>query len=403
VAKVNAFALWDALGSTARSPRYMLAVKFTPRQATTKVVAIDVQVGRTGRLTPRAVLEPVPLAGVTISHATLHNPRFARELDVRIGDTVVIERAGDVIPKVVTVVREKRPPGAEPFAMPERCPECGSAAVESGEYWICPDVSCPAQLRERVLHMASRGALDIDGLGEKAVLQLWKAKLLTRIEDVFALTVEQVSDLDRFARKSAENLVAGIERAKRAPLTKFLVALGVPEVGEATAKLLARRFRTLDAVRRATEEELLGVDGVGPEMARAITAFFRNPENARSLEAMTERGVKPEELEAPVEGGPLSGLSFVFTGTLSSMTREEAGAAAERLGARVADSVSAKTSYVVAGPGAGSKLAKAEKLGVKTLTEDEWRRVVAGELRLGPPEPAVKPKKKDTQKGKEAK
>jgi DNA ligase (NAD+) len=394
VAKVNEFAAWETLGSTARSPRWMLAHKFTPRQAVTKVLQIDVQVGRTGRLTPRAVLEPVHLAGATISHATLHNARFARDLGVRVGDSVVIERAGDVIPRVVTVVREKRPAHSVEFEMPSACPECGAAPVWDGEYLICPNPSCPAQLRERVIHLASREALAIDGLGEKAVAQFCNEGLIRRIEDVFSLEPDRVARVDRFAQKSAENLIIQIERAKRAPLERFLVALGIPEVGEATAKALARHFRSLSAIRAASAEQLLEIDGVGGEMARAIAGFFADPEMQHSIDAMISRGVNPVEPEAVNASGPLAGYTFVFTGTIEGMTREEAGARAERLGARVSDSVSAKTSVVVAGANAGSKLAKAEKLGVRVMTPAEFEQLIAGEIRLEAPPGGEKPGKR---------
>lgn len=395
VAKVNEFQHWETLGTTSRATRWMLAYKFTPRQATTEILDIDVQVGRTGRLTPRAVLRPVAIGGATISHATLHNPRFARDLDVRLGDTVVIERAGDVIPKVITVVREQRPRGSVAFEMPGACPECGSTPVADGEYLLCPNASCPAQLRERVIHMASRGALNIDGLGEKIVMQLWSEGMLRRIEDLFILNATRLAALDRFGEKSAANLILQIDRAKLAPLDKFLVALGIPEVGEATAKLLARRFRKLDAVRSATESELLDVDGIGPEMARAIAAFFTNSENKQSIDAMLKRGVAPGELEAPVAGGRLAGFSLVFTGAFPGRTRDEVAAAAESLGARVSDSVSAKTSYLIAGASAGSKLAKAQKHGVPVLSPEEFEQVLDGTRDLAPRETVKKSKSKE--------
>ncbi len=387
VAKVNTFAAWETLGRTARSPRWILAHKFTPRQATTRVNAIDVQVGRTGRLTPRAVLEPVTLAGATISHATLHNPRFAKDLDLHVGDTVVIERAGDVIPKVVTVVVEKRPEGAAAFAMPERCPECDTAAVAVGEYVICPNASCPAQIRERIVHFASRAALDIDRLGEKVVDQLWSAGLLRSMEDLFRLSVDRLEPLDRFGKKSAENLLAQIERAKTAPLDRFLVALGIPEVGEATARLLARRFHSLQAVRDASEESLLEIEGVGPEMARAIRAYFDDTRNGVALDTMLGLGVAPTEREAPPEGGPFAGMTFVFTGALGDLSREEAAAEVERRGGRASDSVSARTSFVIAGASAGSKLAKAEKLQVRVLSPEEFQQALRGEIVLETPAP----------------
>lgn len=394
VAKVNEFKYWEILGSTSRATRWMLAYKFTPRQATTTISKIDIQVGRTGRLTPRAVLAPVAIGGATISHATLHNPRFARDLDVRVGDTVVIERAGDVIPKVVTVVREKRPSETVAFEMPGECPECGAAAIVDGEYLLCPNASCPAQIRERALHLASRGALAIDGLGEKIVSQLFSNKMLTRLDDLFSLDAAKLAELERFGEKSAENLILQIERAKTAPLDRFLVALGIPEVGEATAKILARRFRSLAGARAATEAELLEVDGIGPEMAKAITQFFANESNIQMIDGMLARGVRPAELSAAPTGGRLSGFSFVFTGTLDGKTREEAGAEVELLGARVGDSVSAKTDVLVAGANAGSKLTKAEKLGVRVLTSAEFEQLLAGELILEKREPPAKAKSK---------
>ncbi|MBI3819167.1 MAG: NAD-dependent DNA ligase LigA [Planctomycetes bacterium] len=385
VAKVNAFCYWETLGSTSRSTRWMLAYKFTPRQGTTQILQIDVQVGRTGRLTPRAVLSPVAIGGATISHATLHNPGFARALDVRVGDTVVVERAGDVIPKVVTVVRERRPDETIQFEMPRNCPACASEAVAEGEYLICPNASCPAQIRERALHLASRGALAIDGLGEKLVGQLWNSGMLRELQDLFALDAVKLAELDRFGKKSADNLIIQIERSKHAPLDRFLVALGIPEVGESTARILARRFGSLQMLRLVScvnKEELLQVDGVGPEMANAIHSFFSLPSNIKMIDAMLERGVKPVETAAPVADGPLSGMTFVFTGTIEGRARDEAGAEFEKLGGRVGDSVSAKTDFVVAGANAGSKLAKAEKLGVPVLTTADFEKVLSGELIL---------------------
>lgn len=398
VAKVNLLDAWETLGATTRSPRWILAFKFTPRQATTVLKRIEVQVGRTGRLTPRAVLEPVRLAGAVITHATLHNARFVRDLDAREGDTIVIERSGDVIPKVITVVREKRPDGTKPFEMPSSCPECGSATQWDGEYLLCSGSACPARTRERILHLASRTALNLDGLGEKGVAALWGAGLLRRVEDVFALDAARVAEVERFGTKSAESLISQIERAKTAPLDRYLVALGIPEVGEATARLLARRFRSLDALASASEQDLLDVDGVGPEMARAITTYLRDPDMGVTLAALAAAGVRPEAPAAPVEGGPFSGWTFVFTGALGDLTREAAGAEVEKRGGKVSDSVSAKTSFVVAGAAAGSKLTKAQSLGVVVLSPEEFREALEGRRTIAPAAPPAKATKKASRK-----
>ncbi|HET6203128.1 MAG TPA: NAD-dependent DNA ligase LigA [Planctomycetota bacterium] len=376
VAKVNDARLQQELGFTARAPRWALAFKFRARRAETRVKRISVQVGRTGKLTPVASLEPVPLAGVVVRNATLHNADTVAARDVREGDWVVIERAGDVIPSVVASIPERRTGFERPFAMPERCPACDAPVVVEGKVHLCPNPSCPEKIRGRVLHLASRRAFDIDRLGEKVVDQLMKGGLLREPADVFRLRREDLAVLERWGEKSADNLLEQIERARSVPLARFLFGLGIPEVGEATAKLLAERFGTLEAIEQASVEDLESVHGIGPEVAKSIHAFFRDPHERRFLDGLRAAGVRPKPGAAP-RGGRFAGKSFVFTGALS-MPREEAASLVEAEGARVSDSVSSKTSYVVAGADAGSKAEKARRLGVPVLTEEEFRSLLAG-------------------------
>ena len=370
VAKVDRLRLWEELGSTARAPRWALAYKFKARQASTRIESIRVQVGRTGKLTPVASLEPVALAGVTVRNATLHNADYLAEKDIRVGDHVVIERAGDVIPAVVKPLVERRTGRERRFQMPRRCPACGTEVVVEGKFHLCPNASCPEQIRGRILHLASRRALDIDRLGWKIVDQLMQAGLLREIPDVFKLRRERLVELERWGEKSADNLLAQIETAKKPPFARFLHALGIPEVGEATAKLLADHFDTLEGLAGAGEEELQRIHGIGPEMAASIAGFFRAAPNRRMLEKLFEAGV---EVQYPLRAkGKLVGKTFVFTGGLSSITREEAGELVEKLGGKISSGVSAKTDYVIAGADPGSKLEKAKKLGVKILEEKEF-------------------------------
>lgn len=370
VAKVNRLQLWDELGLTARAPRWALAFKFKARQAVTRIESIRVQVGRTGKLTPVAQLEPVALAGVTVSNATLHNAEYLAEKDIRIGDRVLIERAGDVIPAVVKPLVEKRSGKEKKFVMPGKCPACQSEIVAEGKFHFCVNASCPEQLRGRVLHMASRRALDVDGLGWKLVDQLMQAGLLREVSDLFKLRKEDLAALDRWGEKSAQNLVEQIEAAKHPSFARFLHALGIPEVGEATAKLLAEHFGRLDELAAASEEDLQNIHGIGPEMASAIHGFFRVAANRKTLEKMFEAGVEIQY--AKKIAGKFSGKTFVFTGGLSTMSRDEAGEMVEKLGAKISSSVSAKTDFVVAGTDPGSKYEKAKKLGVKILDEKEF-------------------------------
>lgn len=385
VAKVDQLALRALLGARARTPRWACAHKFAPREETTRLLAIEVQVGRTGRLTPRAVLEPVALGGVTVQHATLHNARYVRDLDVRIGDRVLVRRAGDVIPQVLGPMVAERTGKEIPFVMPERCPSCGAEARERGEFRYCPNLDCPAQMQRRVLHLASREALKIEGLGEKAVAQFVAAGLLHAVEDVFALDYARIAELERWGEKSAAGLREQVEAARRPELPRLLFGLGIPEVGLETARALCARWHTLDALREAAAgadalERLQEVEGVGPEVAKSVHAFFAEPRNRAALAAMAERGLAPRPYAAPAperarEG--VTGRSFVLTGTLSR-PREAIAAEIQAAGGRVSSAVSAATDYLVAGEKAGSKLKKAEQLGVRVLDEPALRALLDG-------------------------
>ena len=374
VLKVDSLALQAQLGHKSRAPRWAVAYKFPPRQAVTRVADILWSVGRTGAITPVAVLEPVKVGGVTVSRATLHNPEELARKGVLVGDAVVVQRAGDVIPEVVGFLPDRRTGAERPAAVPAHCPVCG-AHVERPEGEVvprCSGLNCPAQLKGRILHFASRRALDVDGLGEKLVDQLVDRGLVRDVADLFRLTEADLVPLERMADKSARNLIQALDRARRAELGRFLNALGIRHVGEATARALALHFGSLEAVLDAPEEALLQVPDVGPEVARSIRSFFDEPRNREAIRRMLEAGL---ELRAPgrqVEARPLEGKTLVFTGTLERMPREEAKARAAALGARVASSVSAKTSFVVIGADPGSKAEKARRLGVPTLTEGQF-------------------------------
>jgi DNA ligase (NAD+) len=364
----------------ARAPRWAIAHKFPAEEVTTRLLGIDVQVGRTGALTPVARLEPVFVGGVTVTNATLHNADEVLRKDVRIGDTVVVRRAGDVIPEVVRSVPELRPADAREFVMPVRCPVCGSEVqAEEGEAIVrCTGgLYCPAQHKEAVKHFASRRALDIEGLGDKLVDQLLEKELINTVADLFRLTVEQLEQLDRMGRKSAENLVAALEKSKFTTLARFLYALGIREVGEVTAQNLARHLRSLERIMNADETALQAIPDVGPTMASHIAAFFRQTHNREVIEGMRQAGVHWEETEVePVAEQPLAGKTFVLTGTLNAFTRDEAKARLQALGGKVTGTVSKKTDYVIAGAEAGSKLAKAEELEVAVLDEEGLLRLL---------------------------
>lgn len=380
VIKLDDLAARQELGTTSHHPRWAFALKFQPRKEITHLLDIVASVGRTGVVTPVAMLRPVEIGGVTVSRATLHNREEVLRKDVRKGDKVRIQRAGDVIPQVVERIPEKGKRRGRPFRMPRRCPSCGTELVERGPFTLCPNgLDCPAQLVGRVIHLGSRNALDIEGLGEETAKQLVAAGLVTRLPDLFDLRPEQLTPLDGFAEKSATALVDGLARASRAELRRFLFGLGIPEVGAAVAKELARHFGNLAALRAADEEALIAVDGVGPIMAEAIAGFFREPHNVELLDSLLDGRIELIEGEPSVAAeGPLEGSRFVLTGTLAGMTRDQAKEEIEARGGRVVASVSAKTDYVVVGESPGSKAAKAVELGLPTLDEAAFRDLLAG-------------------------
>lgn len=381
VVKVNNLADRSLLGSTAKFPRWAAAYKYPPEQKPSKVIDIVVQVGRTGVLTPKAVVEPVRLAGTTVTNATLHNQDFITEKDIRIGDTVLVQKAGEIIPEIVEVLREKRPEGTMPYHLPERCPVCGApvARDEDGAHIRCTGAECPAQRLRHLVHFASRGAMDIEGLGPAVVEGLVGAELVKGPGDLYHLTAESVAALERMGKKSAENLITAIERSKTAGLGRLLFAFGIRQVGQKAGKILAAHFGTLDALMAATEEELTAVPDVGAITARNLLDWFSNEQSRHLIETLREAGVSFVSNEAPV-GDRLSGKTFVLTGTLERFTRDEASAMIEAQGGKVSGSVSKKTSYLVAGEAAGSKLKKATELGIPVLSEEEFLKLFSNEM-----------------------
>ncbi len=373
VVKVDSFTMQRELGEKSRSPRWAIAWKFPPRQATTVVEKIFHSVGRTGVITPVAFLKPVNVSGVMVSRATLHNWEELERKDIREGDTVIVERAGDVIPAVVQVQLDKRPEGAVKPEVPAHCPVCGGEVVRIPDEVAvrCVAFACPAQLLERVKHFASRRAMDIEGLGDKFIEQLLSLKLIRDVADIYALKEEDFMQFERMGKKLAENLLNAIEASKERELSRLIFALGIRHVGEHTAKLLAAAFGSIDNLAKAGEEELTSIREVGPQVAASIADFFRNEENLKVIERLKEAGVSPKVEEKRV-GGRFTGKTFVFTGALEKFTRDEAKKMVEQEGAHAAGSVSKKTDYVVAGADAGSKLEKARQLGVSVLSEEEF-------------------------------
>jgi len=376
VVKVDAFSEREVLGEVARAPRWAVAYKFPAEEAVTQVVAIAVQVGRTGSLTPVAHLAPVEVSGVTVSRATLHNEAEVRRKDVRVGDWVVVRRAGDVIPEVVRPIPERRSGDEQEFTMPDQCPACGGPVTrpEGEAAHRCENVSCPARVKEAILHYASRRAADIHGLGEKLVGRLVETGLVRRISDLYRLRAEDLNALERMGEESAQNLLAAIERSKGMALARLIFALGIRHVGERVAELLAERFASVETLSHAADEGLTAIPGIGPEIARSIVGFFRNEENQRLIGELTALGVAPRPARS--QEGLLSGKAFVFTGTLSLLTRDEAQRIVEALGGRVTSGVSRKVDYVVAGADPGGKLDRARELGIAILTEGEFRTLV---------------------------
>ncbi len=371
VAKVDSVEQQNRLGWTAKAPRWAIAYKFPARQAETVVENIDVNVGRTGALTPVAHLRPVIVGGVTVSRATLHNEDEIGRLDLKIGDTVLVERSGDVIPKVVRVVRKGE--HRRNFKMPQACPVCGRQVVrvEGEAASRCINTNCPARLRESILHFAARGVMDIDGMGEALVNQLVDQGLVKNVADIYRLTAGQLMDLERMGKKSAEKLIANIDASRRAPLPRILNGLGIPFVGERTAQFLAEQFGDLDKIAAASEDELQKAEEVGPKVAASIHRFFEEERNRELIESLREQGFKFTQEIKRKTGGPLAGLTFVLTGTLPSLARDDAKARIESAGGKVTGSVSKKTDYVVAGEEAGSKLDKAREIGVKVIDEPQ--------------------------------
>ena len=373
VFKINSRQLQNTLGFVARAPRWAIAHKFPAQEEITQLLDVEFQVGRTGAVTPVARLEPVFVGGVTVSNATLHNRDEIERLGIRVGDFVIIRRAGDVIPQVVSVVKSKRPADARAIVFPDHCPVCESPVeAEPGEAVArCSGgLICAAQRKEAIKHFVSRKAMDIDGLGDKLVEQLVDQGLVDSVADLYALKAEQVAGLERMGDKSAENLMVSLESSKNTSLPRFLFALGIREVGEATARSLARHFRSFEALSAADEEALLAVDDVGPVVAHYIAEFFQQPHNLEAVTQLREAGVHwPDETPKEAVAEPLAGLTYVLTGTLEVMARNQAKAHLQELGAKVAGSVSAKTHCLVAGPGAGSKLTKAQELGVEVMDE----------------------------------
>jgi DNA ligase (NAD+) len=356
-----------------RSPRWAVAFKFPPREEVTKILGIAVQVGRTGKLTPVALLQPVDVSGVTVSRATLHNQDEVDRKDVRVGDTVRVRRAGDVIPEVVEVLKDKRPRGTEPFQMPSKCPVCGARVEREGAYHLCTNgLACRAQLEGHIIHFAGRGTMDIVGLGEKTVVQMIEKGLLKDLSDIYHLTAIDLAGLDGFAQKSIENLLAAIEASKTPRLDRFLFALGIEHVGETVARLLADHYGGVPPLLEASEEELEQIRGVGPEVAAAVHRFFSSARVRKVLQRLFDAGVKPQAEKRSRGPQPLAGQVVVFTGGLETMPRPDAQRKAESAGARVAPGINKKVTLVVAGPGAGSKLEDAKKLGIPVINEAEF-------------------------------
>ncbi len=380
VYKVNHLDMRKKLGFVSRAPRWAIAHKFPAQEEITRLLDIEVQVGRTGAITPVARLEPVFVGGVTVSNATLHNEDEVRRKDVHIGDTVIVRRAGDVIPEVASVVVSKRPKNAKPFVMPTQCPVCGSDVirVEGEAVARCSGgLYCSAQRKEAIKHFASRKAMDIDGLGDKLVEQLADEGLIHDVADLFSLKQDQIANMERMGEKSAANLIAALEKSKQTTLARFLYALGIREVGEATAQSLANHFTKLELIETASEEELQEVADVGPVVAAHIRAFFHQPHNLEVIEKLIQAGVNWPTVERRAESEqPLAGKIIVLTGTLSILTRDETKQRLQALGAKVAGSVSKKTDLVIAGVEAGSKLTKAQQLGIEVIDEEELEKLL---------------------------
>ena len=381
VVKVNRFDLQQHLGVVGREPRWAVAYKFPATQSVTRLLGISVNVGRTGSLNPFAMLEPVDVGGATVKQATLHNEDYIRAKDLRIGDWVVVERAGEVIPQVVSVITNRRTGAEKEFQMPNECPSCGQpvSRPEGEAMSLCVNAGCPAQLIRLLEHFVGRGAMDIEGLGGRQTTMLLEQGLIKDVADIYTLKEEDLLDLERMAEKSVSNLLAAIARSKDRPLARLLVALGIGHVGSEVAELLASHFRTMDALMNASEEDLTAIPSIGPKIASAVAAYLRNESNMRVLEKLRASGVRmaDEAREEPAEQ-PLAGLRFVVTGRLQDLSRSQGQRRIKELGGAVSGGVSRQTDYLVAGEDAGTKLADAEQLGVRVLTEEEFQKLIAG-------------------------
>ena len=377
VIKVNSFSQQRELGETSKHPRWAISYKFAAKQATTRLLDIAVQVGRTGTLTPVAVLEPVYISGATISGATLHNFDELKRKDIRIGDTVLVERSGDVIPQVVKSITEKRTPGAKPEKPPKKCPVCKTEVVrEEGEVAVrCPNKRCPARLKWRIKYYASRDAMDIDHLGESTIDKLIEEGLIDNIADLYFLKKEDVLKIEGFKDKSAQNLLDSIEKSKKQDLSRFIYGLGIRHVGKYAAQLLASKYNSIDELANASEDELKEIDGLGDKSAEAIATFFATEENTKLIEKLKDIGVKTKEIRK--ENLPLQGKKFVFTGGLTTLSRPEASDLVKQKGGIVASGISKDTSYVVVGDNPGSKFDKAKKLGLEIISEEDFKELVS--------------------------
>lgn len=375
VVKVNSIAQQLELGSTAKSPRWAIAYKFKALKAETIIRDVTWQVGRTGIVTPVAELQPVLLAGTTVSRATLHNVDEIKRKDIRIGDAVFVEKGGDIIPKVVAVISEKRSPESKELIIPEFCPVCGTPLkrIEGEAALRCFNFDCPEQVSRRIEHFAARGAMDIAGLGAAMVDLLVEKKLIKNVADLYTLEKEDIAVLERMGDKSAENLINGLNESRKQPLSRLIFALGIPYIGTTAAKLLSKHLGSLEKIKNSSMDELASIDGIGGKMAQSVVEFFTNTENLLIAQRLSEYGLTVEEKNQRSAGGRFEGFIFVLTGTLPSMTREDASALIEEHGGKTSSSVSVKTNYVLAGEKAGSKLEKAQKLGIPVLSEDEFR------------------------------
>ncbi len=378
VVKVDNLSLREDLGNTAKTPRWAIAYKYPPERKETVLKDIICQVGRTGAITPMAILEPVSVAGSTISKTTLHNEDFIKEKDLRIGDTVVIQKAGDVIPEIVEVKKEKRTGNEKAFNMPKKCPVCGAVAIrEVGEAVIrCTGIECPAKLVRNIIHFVSKEGMDIDGLGENLVEQFIEKGLIENIADIYALTFEDIASLKKNGTKFANNLINAIHDSKERPFYKLITALGIRHIGTKSAKTIAKHFKTIENLMNADVEEIAGLEDVGQIMAESIYQFFKQDQTIDLIEKLRDAGINMKEEQNESEDTRFEGLTFVLTGSLENYTREEAGEIIEKFGGKVSSSVSKKTSYVLEGEEAGSKLTKAQSLGVKIITENEFEKMI---------------------------